>query len=167
MVIRNTVTNSACLTQAGFIVRNSVHGRCLSKYALARQVKAYLSFAPVWRKRCVITLSELQSVIIDEVGGYKFIVAKVSEGEASKLVVRANANCSFHRDILGLLRHEASNLNARCIGGGNIEVDPTNKVIKIWGSSGDFGVEPNRAETVKMLNEAFLEFKIESTTPNW
>lgn len=114
-----------------------------------------------------MTLSELPVVIIDEEGGYKFIVAKVSEGEASKLVVRANASCELHRYILSKLELEASGLNARCIGGGRIEINPTNKTIKIWGKSGDFGLEPDRANTVRMLSGAFPDFKIESSTPDW
>ena len=110
----------------------------------------------------MLDLSQLPVVLIDKTGGYKFIVAIVSDGEISKMVVRANQYCEYHRDILKELRLEMPSLNARCIGGGRINVDPDNKVIKIWGSSGDFGVEPDRAETVRMLKEAFTDFNINS-----
>ena len=107
-------------------------------------------------------LSQLPVVIIDEVEGYKFIVAIVSMGEISKMVIRANQHCEFHRDILKNLGFKIPGLIARCIGGGRINVDPVNKIIKIWGSSGDFGVEPNRAETARLLQEAFSDFNISS-----
>jgi hypothetical protein len=134
---------------------------------LARQAKAYLFYAAVWRKRCAITLSELPVVVIDKTGGYKFIVIKVSESEVSKFVVRADAGCGYHDDIFQKFRREAQGLSARCIGGGRINIDPANKVIKIWDSSGAFGVEPDRAETVKILSETFPDFKIEASTPDW
>lgn len=105
-------------------------------------------------------LLQLPTVLIDESGGYKFIVAIVKIGDKSKMVIRADATCDYHRDILRQLSFEISGGKACCIGGGNINIDPGNKVIKIWGSSGDFGVEPDRSETIRLLREAFPDFNI-------
>ncbi len=105
-------------------------------------------------------LNELPDVVIDAMGGYKFIVVQVSDGNDSKIVIRANEHCDYHRDILALLRREASGLGARCIGGGRININPNDKEITISDSSGDFGLEPDRNKTVEMLQATFPEYKI-------
>ncbi|MBI2064916.1 MAG: hypothetical protein HYT62_02595 [Candidatus Yanofskybacteria bacterium] len=107
-----------------------------------------------------MTLLELADVVIDARGGYKFIVVRVSDGVNNKLVIRANENCGYHRDILGLLRREAPDFRMSCVGGGRINIDPANKRIDIWSSSGDFGVEPDRRNTAEMLRIAFPDFEI-------
>jgi len=129
---------------------------------LARQAKAYLVLSLSGERGTNMPsgLSQLPIVLIDERGGYKFIVAVVNDGETSKMVVRADASCEFHRDILRKLRFEAPGINAQCVGGGRINIDPIGKVIDIWSSSGDFGIEPNRAETVRLLSEAFPGFDV-------
>ena len=107
--------------------------------------------------------STVADVKIDERGGYKFIVARVTDGKGGeKLVVRAEASCAYHRDILAILRQEVRSvgLNAECVGGGRISISPERKSISISGSSGDFGVEPNRYNTVRMLQVAFPEFRV-------
>src|SRR3989344_9469977 len=110
-----------------------------------------------------MTLNDVQEVVIDPSGGYKFIVAKLTDSNGGeKLVVRAQENCGYHNDILNLLRHEVrpSGLNARCIGGGRIEINPEAKTIRIWSKRGGFGAEPDRQETVRMLQAAFPEFQV-------
>lgn len=108
-------------------------------------------------------LDTLQEVVIDPSDGYKFIVANVTDGNGgTKMVVRANQDCKYHRDILAILRREVRpfGLDARCIGGGRIEITPEAKTIRIWDDSGDFGKEPNRQQTVRMLQAAFPEFQV-------
>src|SRR3989344_6214125 len=108
-------------------------------------------------------INSVQEVVIDPAEGYKFIVAQLTDGNSGKrLVIRANQDCSFHRDILALLRQEVrpSGLDAHCTGGGRIEINPAEKTIRIWDSSGDFGVEDDRKETVRMLQAAFPAFQV-------
>ena len=109
-----------------------------------------------------MTINEVVEVVIDSTGGYKFIVAEVTDGVTKRLVVRAQENCSYHRDILDVLRMDlrANRMTARCIGGGHIAIDPVAMTINIWSSSGDFGVEPDRADTVRMLQAAYPEWKV-------
>ena len=118
-----------------------------------------------------MTINEVSTVVIDPRDGYKFIVAQLTDGNGgSKLVVRANQDCSYHRDILAILRREVrpSGLEARCIGGGRIEINPEEKAIRIWDSSGDFGEEPNRKEvTVQLLQAEYPDWKIEATSYQW
>ncbi|MCI0533579.1 hypothetical protein L0Y49_05175 [bacterium] len=107
-------------------------------------------------------LQNVPTVSIDPSGGYKFIVAKITDGSGGqKLVIRANGQCDYHRDILEDLRDQINGLNASCIGWGRIEHDPDAKTIKIWDSSGDFGgYEPDRDETVRMLQEAYPDYEV-------
>ena len=109
-----------------------------------------------------MTINDVREVEIDAEGGYKFIVVCLTDGdENEKLVVRADENCSYHRDILYLLRSQLpSNITARCIGGGQILIDPKQKSIMIWGSSGDFGVEPDRTKTIELLQTAYPDYRV-------
>lgn len=107
-----------------------------------------------------MTLSDLANVRIDSQGGYKFIVIRVSDGVTDKLIIRANERCDYHRDILDLARSEAFNLRMICIGGGQINVNPGQKIISIWDRSGDFGKEPDRGHTALMLKAEFPDFDV-------
>lgn len=100
-------------------------------------------------------LNNIPEVVIDLRGGYKYIVAEVSDEKGNKKpLVRANESCGYHADILKKVKMETG-LFARCLGGGRIQIDPENKTIRIWNQSVDFGREPDRQLTVKMLQEAF------------
>lgn len=108
-------------------------------------------------------LDTLQEVTIDPRGNYKFIVANVTDGNGgTKMVVRANQNCKYHGDILAVLRREMRplGLNVHCIGGGNIKISPDAKTIHISDYSSIFGKEPDRQQTVRMLQAAFPEFQV-------
>ena len=108
-------------------------------------------------------LDTLQEVVIDPRDGYKFIVANVTDGNGgTRMVVRAKRDCQYHNDILAILRREVRplGLNAHCIGGGYIKISPEAKTIRIWDDSGVFGKEPDRQQTVRMLQAAFPEFQV-------
>jgi phosphohistidine phosphatase len=109
-----------------------------------------------------MTIHQIAEVVVDASGGYKFIVAEVTDGATTRLVVRADKDCVLHRHILRGTRDQLSphGLQARCIGGGRILINPEAKTIKIWDRSGDFGFEPDRGETVRMLCSAFPDFSI-------
>ncbi|MDO8482682.1 MAG: hypothetical protein Q7S86_02600 [bacterium] len=112
-----------------------------------------------------MTLNEVPEVVVDPEDNYKFIVVELTDVNSNKrLVVRAKARPGFkyHSDILDLLCHDvfSSGLKARCIGGGSIEINSQVKTIYIWSYSGDFGREPDRQETVRILQVAFPEFQV-------
>lgn len=91
-----------------------------------------------------------------------------SSGE-KKQVVRAGEGYKYHADILILMkRYELKDgLTAKCVGGGRIVVAPVAKIIEIWGRSGDFGKEPDRNETVRMLQAAFPYFTVTVGSDYW
>lgn len=110
-----------------------------------------------------MTIEEVPDVVIDERGGYKFIVAVVTNSDnKQKTVIRANEKCDYHKRILAQLQNEIYifGLKAKCIGGGQIRVSPNEKTITIWDYSGDYGLEPNRNETALMLRVAFPDWTI-------
>lgn len=108
-------------------------------------------------------LADVQEVVIDPCGGFKYIAVKLVDGSGfEKLVVRANEECINHMDILSLLWEEINPSDSRpCwVGGGQIWVSPKEKIIHIWGRSGDFGQEPDRQQTVSLLQKTFPDFQI-------
>lgn len=114
------------------------------------------------------TFTELPEVInYDVENPYKFIVAKLIDSDNVRIIVRSASEkrCKMHRDILTLLQQEIRDMglviHCRCIGGGYINIDHQEKKITIYSGSGDFGIEPNREHTVRMLQAAFpLEYQI-------
>lgn len=112
-------------------------------------------------------LANLPAVTIDPVGGNKFILALVTatNGE-TKLTVWAAAWCEYHRDILSWASAIAYGggraARTKCLGGGRISVDPEKKTVRIWDYSRDFGREPDRGITVRLLKEAFPEYTVTS-----
>lgn len=116
-----------------------------------------------------MTINDVPEVVIALEDSYKFIVALLIDGNGDeRLVVRAEKGegCGNHRDILGLLRQEvrSGGLNVHCIGGGRIDINSNAKTICIWGYSYDFGEEPDRKETVRMLQVAFPDFQVTSSS---
>lgn len=110
-----------------------------------------------------MTLADVPEVVVDPSGGYKFIVAKLTDNNGEeKLVVRANKDCNYHNHILEMLCREVqqNGLKTYCIGGGQIQVNPEAKTIFIWDDSSAFGKEPDRQETVRMLQKEFPESQI-------
>ena len=91
-------------------------------------------------------------------GGYKFVVLQNEKGE-HVVFADDDRRYGFHRDLLAQYQKE-SGLQAECIGGGRISFDEEEKAIKIWGCSGDFGREPDRKETVQVLQGAYPDFDV-------
>ncbi len=109
--------------------------------------------------------TNIPDVVIDKVGSYKYIMCLVTYKRKSKIVIRGNKECEFHSDILRLFQREVNkevnnlNLDISCLGGGYMNFDSKNKIIKIWGKSKDFGYEP-RMKTVEILKNNFPNFII-------
>lgn len=112
----------------------------------------------------------LREVVIDPSGDMKFIVATINgcDDYRNKLFIRASKLYQDHRSNLFALNYEMENMRrfanraarAVCIGGGRITINPKKKTILIYGESGDFGKEPDRQQTVKMLQAAYPKFKV-------
>ena len=107
-------------------------------------------------------LDDVADVVVDRTGGHKYIVvAVIDEAGNTKLIVRADKRQEYHMDIFDAVRmHFPGSWKSRCVGGGQIRVDQAQRTIEIWGSSGSYGVEPDRAQTARMLGCAFPEFGV-------
>lgn len=55
-------------------------------------------------------------------------------------------------------------VSVKCIGGGQIRIDPDRKTIGTWDFSGSYGREPDRQQTVVMLQNAFPGFKVTASS---
>lgn len=112
-------------------------------------------------------LQEVATVVIDSHCDndrhHKFIVAKVADGKGSKMVVRASnkENGHTHYQIFYALQQEVEprGLTVECIGGGTLDTDSKNW-ISIYETSESYGREPDRKQTVRILEEAYPKFKV-------
>ena len=103
-------------------------------------------------------LNSLQDVRVITI---KYVACVVSDGNGDeKLVVRAPGFAEYHTEIVEMLQREAKNLSVRCIGGGRITLDLKAKTVEIYGSSNEFGREPDRSQTVAVLKTAFPDFEV-------
>jgi hypothetical protein len=104
-------------------------------------------------------LNQIPNVIVDPEGGYKYILAVVFSYNGRKKVVRADKQCDFHREILERLEDEVYPLGTRCVGGGQIRINPKEKVIEIGGRSGDFG-RADHGIAKELLQAKFPDYEI-------
>jgi len=110
-----------------------------------------------------MTIDEVPVVVIDLSYCYKFIVAKLTYPTtiATKTVVRAS-DVDYHIELVHRLDAELqeSGIMCYCLGGGNIKVNAILKIIEIWGESGKYGQEPDRAETLRLIQAAHPDYKV-------
>jgi hypothetical protein len=104
-------------------------------------------------------LKDLKNAIIDDEGGYKYILIRVVDINVNeKNIVRADKKKKYHRLIMEDAKRDIP-FNLHCIGGGYIDVNLENKKISIWGRSIDYG-EDKKDVTKKILEEEYKDFCI-------
>lgn len=106
--------------------------------------------------RTIASLKEVEIILNEK---FNFIVARVDDHTGSKLVMRANQGLPRHRDIVENLRKETE-LFVYCVGGGSMCISKVTKLLIIFGESEQYGREPNREETVKMLERRYPGFEV-------
>jgi len=118
-------------------------------------------------------LSEFREVdlwVRGEKGSTRFIVADVSDGEGGKKrVIRGQAFHNKHREIVEYLQGEAVSAGTprgvvrnavACCGGGFLELDSVAKTITLWGRSQNYGKEPDRQETIYILERKYSDYRV-------
>lgn len=105
-------------------------------------------------------LDELPEAAIEpHPGAWKFIVVRISaaEGHAKTIVRSGNGS---HDDIFSSVywefvscgrEHEYKSHKVVCLGGGRIHFNLEAMTIHVWGSSGEYGREPDRARTIEVI----------------
>ena len=90
-----------------------------------------------------------QDVQIDE-GRFKYILARLEQGDQSKIVVRGKKDRSYHTNIFEELKFEADavGLEVTPLGGGRIEHDIAAEDISIYGYSSAFGAAVHHVAAV-------------------
>lgn len=100
---------------------------------------------------------------------FKYIVAEVSDGNATKLVVRAEQDGCSHQMLYEVLEWDLVNagLKVRCRGGAYIERDESAKTLTLVGSSTTYGIDKEEETTKRLLSEAFPGYKVENQSSDW
>lgn len=94
--------------------------------------------------------------IVCEVGDYKN-----PEIKKNVICVRSIKDFSSHDVIFKWLRNDClHNFEIKCLGGGNINLCRQTKTVKVSGGSINFGIEPNRIETIEMFKSILSDFVI-------
>ena len=106
--------------------------------------------------------------IIQEIGRGAFsIVYKVKSKEDKKLIIRGDANSSYHKDIYRKFIFDIMNSKDKelkedydyeCIGGGRIEFRPD--CIFIYGYSSGYG-QADHSKTKEIVKKFYPNYKIE------
>jgi hypothetical protein len=116
-----------------------------------------------------MTFEEIPLVVLDNSGrGILFIVAEVSDGTNTKMVIRGlRSGFISHVAVKTSLQDELSAIGAfkfKILGGGDILLDEEypscDKTMEIVRESGTFGREPDRGLTRQLIQEAFPNYKV-------
>lgn len=93
----------------------------------------------------------------------KFVVAEISDGAGSKkIIVRAGAyyaHCEGYQYLEEELERGGIKDKFGKLGGGSFSV--RNKVIRVFDYSFEFGQEPDRQLTGRLIQEAYPDHKVE------
>ena len=110
-------------------------------------------------------INKLRNVIVDEGGFFQYIVAIATDVQwIEKIVMRSNKNDSHHGMIFYKLQQEIKQdidlcgLELKCVGGGKIDIHRKTKTFHVYRFSESYGKEPDRKETIRLLQEAFPDF---------
>ena len=100
--------------------------------------------------------------------GGKFIVIQAMRGTETKRIVWATGLCnhvSLDEQCHAQLPQGDDNVRFEVIGGGEIRGHLKSFTFYVWGESPEYGAEPNRQETVQIIDQFFLNWKAVGTAP--
>ena len=114
-----------------------------------------------------MSLDNIGNVKMNIQNAYKFIVAEVSEGSDKKIIVRVGTNMmERHYEIDDALAEELIESNTpapyKVLGGGFVQSNWWKKEIILFGESKDYGREPDRLQTVTLIQKEFPDFKVKA-----
>ncbi|MBM3206435.1 MAG: hypothetical protein FJZ43_02350 [Candidatus Staskawiczbacteria bacterium] len=114
-----------------------------------------------------MSLDNIANVKMNIQNAYKFIVAEVSEGSDKKIIVRVGTNMmERHYEIDDALTEELTESNTpvlyKVLGGGFVQSNWWKKEIILFGESKDYGQEPDRSKTVKLIQNEFTNYEIKA-----
>ncbi|XP_020788887.1 14 kDa phosphohistidine phosphatase [Boleophthalmus pectinirostris] len=108
-------------------------------------------------------LAKVPDVEIDPEGTFKYILLRISvkDGDAFKHIVRGTKSAEYHNHIFEKVSPtmEALGLECKCLGGGKIEHNRSDKKIRVFGESTAFG-KADHAESAEKLKSAFTGYEV-------
>ncbi|XP_071382235.1 14 kDa phosphohistidine phosphatase [Centroberyx affinis] len=109
------------------------------------------------------TLAKVPDVEIDPEGTFKYILVrvKVKDGDVHKDIVRGTKSAEYHNHIFEKVNPamEALGMECKCLGGGKIEHNNTEKKLRVFGESTAFG-KADHSVSVEKLKSAFGDYEI-------
>ncbi|XP_076009450.1 14 kDa phosphohistidine phosphatase [Genypterus blacodes] len=109
------------------------------------------------------SLAQIPDVEIDPEGSFKYILVrvKVKDGDAHKDIVRGTKSAQYHNHIFEKVNPamEALGMECKCLGGGKIEHNSTEKKLRVFGESTAFG-KADHSVSVEKLKSVFSDYDI-------
>ncbi|XP_066533586.1 si:dkey-51e6.1 isoform X1 [Hoplias malabaricus] len=109
------------------------------------------------------SLRKVSDVEIDSEGKFKYILVRITVkgGTDHKDIVRGTKSAEYHNHIFEKVSPamEAVGLEARCLGGGKIEHNNTEKKLRVFGESTGYG-KADHAVTVEKLKAVYKDYEI-------
>src|SRR3989344_7005430 len=102
--------------------------------------------------------------IIEHCGDEKYIVARVSKDNVERLVL-VSLPLEYHSDIVRAYKRNLDGETLQILGGGILEINPDEKKIRTYGTSGSYGA-PDRdlVEDILRRNYEGYTFDVQVTS---
>ncbi|CAF2053748.1 unnamed protein product [Rotaria magnacalcarata] len=151
--------------------RSSLRRNSIELLQQAKHFQEKYIFHPFWISQSmgkIENITQIPDVDIAEAGVCKYLLIEARDHGTtygqSKLVVRGDASCAYHADVLNKIESEIDekNLTLTCKGGGRIQVDPGTKSISIYGYSPEFGAADHE-KTLEILQKKYHQWTINIT----
>lgn len=132
----------------------------VSRPLIALRVSGVVSQAAV---TMADALAKIPDVEIDPEGTFKYILLRVNvkDGDVNKDIVRGTKSAEYHNHIFEKVSPAiaALGMECKCLGGGKIEHNSTEKKIRVFGESTAFG-KADHAVSSEKLKIAFSDYEI-------
>ncbi|KAG7283651.1 hypothetical protein CRUP_020424 [Coryphaenoides rupestris] len=108
-------------------------------------------------------LAAIPNVVIDPEGTFKYIYVRVNVkgGDTHKDIIRGTKSAEYHNHIFEKVNPamETLGMECRCLGGGKLEHNSTDRKLRVFGESTAFG-KADHSVSVEMLKTVFSDYEI-------
>lgn len=97
----------------------------------------------------------------------KYVVVQIG-GDVQRRVV-FGAECANHSDAYDsfrenyLYRYYQEAIEHEVVGGGYYHHNPAERRVELWGASGTFGRDPDRAASAKAVRESYPDYEVKTS----
>ncbi|KAM9762576.1 14 kDa phosphohistidine phosphatase [Menidia menidia] len=108
-------------------------------------------------------LAKIPDVEIDPEGTFKYILVRVKakDSDAHQDIVRGTKSAEYHNHIFEKVNAalEPLGMECKCLGGGKIEHNNTEKKLRVFGESTAFG-KADHSVSVEKLKIVFCDYEV-------